>query len=573
MKNLRVEQRKIKAVFVLVCAFVLLAGVQAQAVGVQIFINGNILTMNDEQPTAEAVAVKDGKILAVGSRTDVEKAAGSGAEVVDLGGKTLMPGFIDSHSHFDLVGTKLALANMDHPPAGPITSIEDIMKGFREWIKEKNIKPGELVAGWGYDHTQLKEKRHPTRDDLDEISTEHPIVLIHFSVHQAVLNSKALEIVGFDKNTPDPEGGVIFRRPGSTEPNGMVQDAASVPVKLKVFGANYEEKMKRLLVAQDLYISNGYTTAQDITILEADWIKAFRQLGEKGALKLDIVGMPLDVFADDLMTNYAEDSKYHNHFRLGGVKMVLDGGSPGRSAYLREPYYVQQEGEKDFRGTAIYPDQEDVNKKVKEFYKNGWPTFLHALGDAAVDQAIAAIREAEKAYPGKERRTQIIHAQLVHEDQIEALSHLDATVSFQIEHVFFFGDFHREQTFGPERAERMLPAKSVLDHDISVTIHHDAPVHPVDQLHIIWTAVNRVTRSGYVLGPEERLPVIEALKASTIYAAYQLFEEKLKGSIEPGKLADFVILSENPLKIDPMKIKDIKVLETIKEGQTVFKKL
>ncbi len=166
-----------------------------------------------------------------------------------------------------------------------------------------------------------------------------------------------------------------------------------------------------------------------------------------------------------------------------------------------------------------------MNAKVKTFYQNGWQTFIHALGDAAIDQAIKAISEAEKAYPGKKRRTQIIHAQLLNEDQMEAIAKLDATVSFQSTHLFYFGDFHREQTFGPERADRLCPAKSALDHGLSVTIHHDAPVHPPDQLFVIWTTVNRVTRSGYVLGSSERLPVIEALKASTIYAAYQVSEE------------------------------------------------
>lgn len=538
----------------------------------KIYVNGTVLTMNDAQPTAEAVAVRDGKILAVGSRAEVEQAAGAGAEVVDLNGKTLMPGFIDSHSHLALMGTKLALANMSNPPAGPITSIEDIKNEFRKWIEEKNIQPGELVAGWGYDHTQLEEKRHPTRDDLDEISTEHPIVLIHFSTHQVVLNSMALDIVGYDENTPDPEGGRILRYPGTNKPNGICQENASIPIKLHVFGTTYEEKLERIASALEMYTSQGFTTAQDAAVLETDWIKAFRQLGEEGKLTIDVVGMAFYRFADSILVNYEQDRHYRNRFRLAGVKLILDGGSPGRSAFLREPYHVQLEGEKDFRGVPLVPDQEDVNAYVKKFYEKGWQTFIHALGDAAIDQAITAIREAEKAYPGKERRTQIIHLQLFHPDQMEAVKQLDATVTFQSTHLYYFGDFHREQTFGPKRAEKLCPAKSALDHGISATIHHDAPVHPPDQLMVIWMAVNRVTRSGYVLGPEERLPVIEALKASTLYAAYQIFEEDTKGSIEPGKLADFVVLSENPMTIDPMKIKDIEVLETIKEGQTVFKK-
>ena len=539
-----------------------------------IYVGGTILTMEDVRPQAEAVAVRDGRILAVGERRAVEKAAGPGARRVDLKGRTLMPGFIDSHSHLGLAGTKLALANMSNPPAGPIKSIGDIKQGFRDWIREQGIQPGDgrIAAGWGYDHTQLKEHRHPTRDDLDEVSKDIPIVLIHFSTHQTVLNSAALRLFGIDENTPDPEGGRILRDKDGKRPNGLLQETASIPVKLKVFGATYEEKKRRILKAQQNYLENGFTTAMEAAVLDKDWVDAFRHLGRDGDLKLDVAGLAFFKVADELLANYGRDRSYRNHFRLAGVKLILDGGSPGRSAYLRDPYYLQKEGEKYFRGVPLFPKQADVDRMVASYYEKGWQAYIHALGDAAVDQAIHAIELAEKKYPGKERRTQIIHAQLFHEDQIEKVAGLDATVSFQIAHVFYFGDFHRKETFGPQLAEHLCPARSALDHGLSVTIHHDAPVHPADQLFLVWTAVNRVTRSGHVLGPDERISVMEALKASTIDAAYQLFEEKDKGSIAPGKLADFVVLSDNPLEVDPMKIRDIKVLETIKEGRTVFRR-
>ncbi|HEB81355.1 MAG TPA: amidohydrolase [Gammaproteobacteria bacterium] len=547
--------------------------VMASTTPVKVYTNGVILTMNDAMPQAEAVAVKDGKILAAGRKSEVMKKAGGKAETIDLKGKTLMPGFIDSHSHLGLAGTKLALANMSNPPAGPITSIEDIQQGFRDWIKEHQIKPGDgrVAAGWGYDHTQLKEHRHPTRDDLDKVSKDIPIVLIHFSTHQTVLNTPALKLFKINENTPDPEGGRILREKDGKTPNGILQETASIPVKLKIFGATYEEKKRRILMAQQNYLENGFTTAQEAAVLDQEWVDAFRHLGRDGDLKLDVAGLAFFKVADELLANYEKDRQYKNHFRLAGVKLILDGGSPGRSAFLRDPYYVQKEGEKYFRGVPLFPKQEDIDRMVAGYYEKGWQAYIHALGDAAVDQAIHAIEGAEKKYPGKDRRTQIIHAQLFHEDQIEKVASLDATVSFQIAHVFYFGDFHRQETFGPQLAEHLCPVRSALDHGLSVSIHHDAPVHPADQLFLIWNAVNRVTRSGHVLGPNERISVMDALKASTINAAYQLKEEKIKGSIEPGKLADFVVLSDNPLSIDPMKLKDIKVLETIKEGQTVFK--
>ena len=554
----------------ILCANALSAGVPP----VTLYTNGTILTMTDAMPQAEAVAVKDGRILAVGSKRDVIKSVTDEMETVDLHGSTLMPGFIDSHSHLGLAGTKLALANMSNPPAGPIRSIEDIKQGFRDWIKQHNITAGDgrVAAGWGYDHTQLKEHRHPTRDDLDEVSSSIPIVLIHFSTHQTVLNSAALKLFSIDENTPDPEGGRILRESGSLRPNGILQETASIPVKLKIFGASYEEKKKRILKAQQNYLEHGFTTAQEAAVLDQEWVDAFRHLGRDGDLKLDVAGLAFFKVADQLLANYEQDRQYHDHFRLAGVKLILDGGSPGRSAFLRDPYYVQKEGEKYFRGVPLFPKQEDIDRMVSAYYQNGWQTYIHALGDAAIDQAVHAIELAEKQYPGKERRTQIIHAQLFHEDQIEKVAQLDATVSFQIAHVYYFGDFHRRETFGPQLAEHLCPARSALDHNLSVTIHHDAPVHPADQLFLVWTAVNRVTRSGHVLGPDERISIEDALKASTINAAYQLFEEEEKGSLEPGKLADFVVLSDNPLEVEPMKIRDIQVLKTIKEGETVYRR-
>ena len=562
-----------KSILLAILTFISLS--QADNSPVKVYTHGTILTMSDAMPQAEAVAVKDGRILAVGTKEEVEKKISGRTETVDLEGKTMMPGFIDAHSHLALVGTKLALANMSNPPAGPITSIEDIQEGFKAWIKKKNIRPGDgkIAAGWGYDHTQLVEHRHPTRDDLDKISKEIPIVLIHFSTHQCVLNSAALELFKIDANTPDPEGGRILRYPGSNKPNGILQEAASIPIKIKIFGADYEEKKRRILAAQHFYMQNGFTTAQEAALLDTDWADAFRHLGRDGQLKIDVDGIAFFKTADQLLENYQKDKDYKNHFRLAGVKLILDGGSPGRSAFLRDPYYRQKEGEHYFRGVALFPKQSDVDAMFEKFYKNDWQVFVHALGDAAIDQALNAIENAEKKYPAPKnsRRTQVIHAQLFHQDQMERMKKLDATVTFQNAHVYYFGDFHRKETFGPQLAENLCPMRQAIDNGLSVTIHHDAPVHPADQFFLIWNAVNRTTRSGYVLGANQRIGVMDALKASTISAAYQLKEEKLKGSIEAGKMADFIVLSDNPLEIDPMRIKDIKVLETIKEGGTVYK--
>ena len=557
--------------FVLFAGFLGCSPVDQQATPSRVFVNADVITMNDSQPAAEAVAVQDGKILAVGGREEVEAAAGPGAEIVDLAGKTLLPGFIDSHSHVSMVADKFSAANTDPKPAGPIGSVEDIQDSFRRHIGQKPVAPGKWVLGSGYDHSRLAEKRHPTRDDLDQVSTEYPIALAHFSGHQGVLNTKALEVMGYTAEMPNPEAGTIHRRPGSQEPNGIVDEQAWISVMLKAFRFSLEEKTENLARAVQVYVSKGYTTIQDATTEDPNTSAIFHTLPEQGRLPADVISFVYEKLVPDF-PDFQVSRTYDRRFRYGGIKVVLDGGTPGRTAFLREPYYTQEPGEENWRGLSHHADQEELNQILIEAYQRGYSANVHAIGDAALDQAIEALKAAEKAVPGEDRRTNLIHLQVVQEDQLDALSQLDVTLTFQVPHNYYFWDFHRQNTLGPERAERLNPAKSALNRGFHFAVHHDGPIHPVDQLFLIWAAVNRVTDSGYVLGPDQRIPVIEALKAATIHGAYQYFEEDRKGSIETGKLADFVVLSENPLKVDPMTIKDIQVLETIKEGSSVYRR-
>ena len=319
----------------------------------------------------------------------------------------MLPGFIDSHSHFVQTAIKLSTVNLDPPPAGSVTSIDEIVAVLAAELEENPRMAGEWLYGWGYDNASLKERRHPTR-----------------------------------------------------------------------------------------------------------------------------------------------------------------------TAYLREPYYRQAEGAAlDYRGYSSIRKQEHIDQLVAGFYELVVPIYIHALGDAAVDQAIHSVGSAEAKFPRDDIRTQLIHLQLLHEDQMEALKRLDATLTFQITHNFHFADFHHEQTFGPERTAKLNPMKSALDRGLSVTFHHDSPVHPVNQMDLIWIATHRSSRSGRVYGPEERLTPYQALRASTLESAWQFFEEDRKGSLVIGKLADLVILFANPLKVDLEKIKDIQILETIKEGQSIFRRV
>ncbi len=532
---------------------------------------GEIITVDAADRVAEAVAVKDGRILAVGTRAEVMERRGDGTRVVSLAGRALLPGFIDSHSHLMLVAQKLEAADVSPQAPAAATSFADLRRMLLAHEGRSDLASGDWLIGWGYDHSKLAEGRHPTRDDLDAISTERPIALLHFSGHQAVLNSKALEIAGYSADTPDPPGGAIGRRPGSLEPDGMVQEQAWLPVFVKLLQAPFDERVERVARALELYASHGFTTVQEGALQDPDALQIFRALAESGRLEQDVIAFPYHAFLGQYEGDFEALRAVGERFRFGGVKLVLDGGSPGRTAWLREPYHVQLEGEDEFRGFPHHAEQGEVDALLIELYGRGLPVNIHALGDAAVDQAIDAIRAAERAVPGRDRRTNLIHLQVLGEDQLDALATLDVTLTFQVAHNYYFGELHREHTLGPERAARLNPARSALERGFHFTIHHDAPVHPVDQMLLIWAAVNRVTDAGAVLGPAQRIPVEAALRASTWDAAYQYFEEDRKGSIEPGKLADFVILSESPLRADPMRLREIRVLETIKEGETIYR--
>ena len=566
MKERNVAPTPKTVLLVVLCGcVVLLSGCSSQLVPAEsIYFNGDIITMNDSQPEAEAVVVVDGRIVMVGDYDEAEALSDSQTRWIDLAGTTLLPGFFDSHGHLTGVASKLALVNVDPPPAGAANNINSIQLALRERLESAPPAAGEWLIASGYDHSQLAEGRHPTRYDLDEVSADIPIMLRHFSGHQVVVNSKGLELAGISAESEDPAGGRILRFLNSREPNGILQESAQSLVRGLSGGAGVapggmpgEDVLQRVDSALSVYAAQGFTTVTNM----GGSGDLLREMARQGRLPLDVVGAG---------SNEAFSTEYEGRFRVAGSKMVLDGGSPGRSAYLREPYFIQLPGEQGYRGYPRYESQAEIDAQVLGYYQAGIPTHIHALGDAAVDQAIAAVQAAEAAVPGDDRRTQLIHVQQVQEDQLETLSTLEVTLTFQVGHNFYFGDFHREVIYGPERTARLNPARSAIDHGLSVTIHHDAPIHPVDQLLLIWTTVNRVTRSGKVIGPEQRISVMEALKASTINAAYQFFEEDSKGSIEVGKLADFVVLSDNPLEVDPMTLKDLQVMETIKEDVTIY---
>ena len=453
----------------------------------------------------------------------------------------------------------------------------------------------------GYDNSLLAERRHPTRVDLDKASRDHPIMLIHASGHLVAANSLALQAVKYTRDTPDPKGGLIRRGPDG-EPNGVVEELAALPFLMLVKPHPLEQQLRNFREIQDYYASLGVTTAQDGISMAPD-VALLREAANRGELKIDIVSYPRwDQFNDVISgqrkldveivppgtagangpTRYLggeaaiSDSTrvqigvYRNRLKFGGIKMTADGSPQGKTAFLTKPYVKAPAGlPADYRG---YPTvtQEEIDRWFDLAWKNNVQLIVHCNGDGAADMMISAVRKAIAAHGPRDLRPVMVHAQMIRHDQVDAMAELGIIPSFFTAHTFYWGDWHINDTVGRERAFGMSPAGYALRKGLRFTNHSDANVLPPDHLAIIWTAVNRVSRSGVVVGPDERISAAEALKAVTINGARQYFEEASKGSIEVGKLADLVILDRNPLKVDPMAIRDIKVLQTFKQGRVIF---
>jgi predicted amidohydrolase YtcJ len=550
------------AVSVTAIACVTILG-HAQATGPDaVYVNATVITMDASSRTAEAVAVKGDRIVAVGGNTEIRNSAGSATRVVDLKGKVLLPGLIDPHSHFPSNGTTaLYVANVQSPPLGPVNSIDDLVGVLKK--KAMETPKGQWIRGAGYNQTLLKEGRHPTRYDLDKASTEHPIYISHASGHLGVANSLALKLANITKDTPQPSGGVIQKDPTTGEPNGVFEESGQlVARKIPPFSA--EQERTAIKWAVNDYVSHGVTTA---TPAGGGISDALKQASKEGVLTLRVVAMLGGWSPDRPKAGLIGDEMLKTGLTIG--ENVHDGSIQGYTGFLSKPYYVPYHGDKAYRGYSRETRAELI-ERVKTANRLGYQLAIHANGDAAIDDVIEAYRQALKDTPRTDTRFRIEHAQMTREDQLDAMKELGISPSFYVSHTYFWGDQHRDIFMGPERAAHMSPLKSALRRGIRFSIHLDTPVTPMAPLQAVWSAVNRLSRTGKVIGPDQRITPLEALRAVTIDAAWQEHDEKIKGSIEPGKFADFVVLAENPLTVAPVHIKDIKILQTIVGGKAVF---
>lgn len=524
-----------------------------------IYYNGDIITLT-EHKNVEAVYEKNGFVEYVGSISYIKEICDKNDEWIDLCGKTLCPAFIDSHSHITSLANTLRLCNLSKAKC-----FEDIKNMLIKFKNERNISDDNFIIGFGYDNNFLIEKKHPDKKLLDEVG-ENPVLITHSSGHMGVVNSKALSMFNITENSKNPEGGVIGRYENSKEPNGYLEETAFINIAKNIPDAKEEEKIKLFKEAEKIYIENGILTVQEGFAKESE-AKFLYDLSKKGLIDVDVV-----MYADmkdnsNIINEYSNIlKKYENNLKLGGYKIFLDGSPQGRTAFLRKPY----EDSDDYKGYPVYRDEE-VEKFFEKALNENIQILAHSNGDGASEQFINCYKKAVEKEGQKNIRPVLIHGQLLGIDQLDDIKKLNIIPSYFVSHVYYWGDIHKIN-FGAERAEKISPINSTVKKDILFTIHTDTPVIMPNLIEEMWCAINRITKKGEVLGEDEKIDVLNALKGITINAAYQYFEENTKGTIEKGKFADFVVLSENPFNIKKESIKDIFVIKSIKRGKVLFDK-
>lgn len=535
-----------------------------------IYFGGDILTMVGDSATyVEALVVDSGRIVFVGAKAEAFKHQGDSTVMHDLQGHTLLPGFIDGHSHYINALSVASQAKLYAPPAGPGKDVESIIAELKRFAEERKIPKGEMIMGYGYDDSSMPNDRLLNRDDLDAAFPDNPVRIDHVSMHGAVLNSMALKQFGIDARTKTPEGGVIVRKPGTNEPWGLIMETAFMPVVEALPPMTPEQEIEGTKAAHRMYAEAGITTAQE-GLTHMPQLQTIKRAAEAGAHSIDVVAYPFITELDKVLGEFPVSGwgAYTNRFKIGGVKITIDGSPQGRTAAFTTPYLTGGPGgERNWKGD-LFTTQDVINKALKKVYDLNVPVLFHVNGDAAMDALITA-HEFAAEDPTRYRNVTAIHAQFIRKDQIPLFVKYKIRPSFYTLHTYYFAEAHIRNR-GSEQAMYISPMRDAIDAGLHPTNHTDAVVAPLDQLFMLWSAVNRISRAGAEIGSDQRVTPYEGLKAMTIWGAEQYDEQDTKGSLRVGKLADLVILDKNPLKVDPMAIQDIRVMETIKEGRSIY---
>lgn len=528
-----------------------------------IFHNGSVLTVDRGDTIVSAVGVRGNRIICTGTDADVMKYKGKGTKTIDLKGRSLIPGFIDSHLHTAVLGVNSMAIDCRSPG---VTSIEDIKALIRK--AAASTPKGQWIRGWGYDHSKLAEKRHPNRYDLDEAAPEHPVILTRVCAHISAHNSLSLELAGLDDNTPDPDGGVMDREHGII--NGVMRENAHMNI-LKTSRLSKSELMEAMKAANDLLIREGITSVHDSGGFGPLQMHAIQEAYRENMLQIRLYAMIFS-FTDnlDFVENYIRMGLHtgfgDEHFRLGPVKLMIDGSSSGPTAATIRPYASNPED-----SGILSMTQDQVDDIIIRAHKAGWQVTAHAVGDKAVTMIVDAIERAVREFPRENHRHRIEHCAMVNDELLERISRLGIVPIPNPIFLYEFGDGYLVN-YGRERAARMFTNKSYFSRNIIAAGSSDCPITFSNPLLNIHLAVNRETQTGQVINPGERISVLQALRMFTYHGACASFEESSKGSVETGKLADLAVLSGNLLNVSLDEIKALQVDMTVIDGKIVYRR-
>ena len=515
-----------------------------------LYFGGPIVTLEEPQ-YAQALVERGGRIAYVGDREEAERLAGPGARRVDLEGRALLPAFVDPHSH--LLACAYARLQV---PLGECAGWGEIADRLSRHVQERGIQPGEWVKGTGYDQNALAEGAAPDRFCLDRACPHNPVVIQHASGHAGVFNTLALERLGA------LNGACGLERDGQGELTGRGEENPFLDLLGRIPMDGLEDVLRAFQGAQEEYASHGITTAQE-GLLQPVMAPVYQEILRRGLLYLDVNAYVPPADYDRLRGQFAQGvSASPGTFRVAGMKIFLDGSPQGGTAWVREPYAGGG------CGTSTMTDGQ-VLSAFRQALDRDAQLLAHCNGDRAAEQYLTLLAQAEREAGKKLCRPVMIHAQLLGLDQLERVKALGVIPSFFVAHVYHWGEIH-VKNFGLDRAGRISPAGSALSRGIPFTFHQDSPVIPPDMLETIWCACVRRTKAGRVLGAEERIPVEAALRAVTQNAALQYGLERELGTLRPGKRADFVLLSGDPLRTPPEELKKLQVERTIRCGRTIW---
>ena len=515
-----------------------------------LYFGGPIVTL-EEPRYAQALVERGGRIAYVGDREEAERLAGPGARRVDLEGRALLPAFLDPHSH--LLACAYARLQV---PLGECAGWGEITDRLSRHVQARDIQPGEWVKGTGYDQNALAEGAAPDRFCLDRACPNNPVVIQHASGHAGVFNTLALERLGA------LNGDCGLERDGQGELTGRGEENPFLDLLGRIPMDGLEDVLRAFQGAQEEYASHGIATAQE-GLLQPVMAPVYQEILRRGLLYLDVNAYVPPADYDRLRGQFAQGvSASPGTFQVAGMKIFLDGSPQGGTAWVREPYAGGG------CGTSTMTDGQ-VLSAFRQALDRDAQLLAHCNGDRAAEQYLTLLAQAEREAGKKLCRPVMIHAQLLGLDQLERVKALGVIPSFFVAHVYHWGEIH-VKNFGLDRAGRISPAGSALAWGIPFTFHQDSPVIPPDMLETIWCACVRRTKTGRVLGAEERIPVEAALRAVTQTAALQYGLERELGTLRPGKRADFVLLSGDPLRTPPEELKKLQVERTIQRGRTIW---